>query len=430
LLLEVKGLTDSSLSSLLVTISLFLVPLAAAGLALMNSGLTRTRSVAHSLFLSLCAFSLGAVVYFAFGFAIQGAPTLPSSSLTLGGRQWGWIGGGAFFGHGLPPDAVLTWQFAYFGMLAAGLASLIPIGTGAERWRTAASLISTTLLAGLIFPLFGHWAGNSGWLANGGILGREMGLRDAAGSGFIHVTGGLSALSVGWLVGPRRGKYAASGMPTATPGHNAAFILFGCSLALPGWIGLNTAGAILFGGAEFSHAPSIAVITLLSAAGGALSAAAVTRARFGKPDASLCANGWTCGLVSSSAACAWTTPAEALLVALVAGALVIYAIELLELRMRIDDPAGAISVHGVGGLWGLLATGILNGGTQFVPQLLGIATLLGFVFPLLYGLNCLANRFVPYRARPENERQGMDLTELGAGAYPEFMLHRDDLGFR
>jgi ammonium transporter, Amt family len=423
-------LTDSSLSSLLVTVSLFLVPLAAAGLALMNSGLTRTRSVAHSLFLSLCTFSLATVVYFAFGFAIQGAPTLPSWSLTLGGRHWDWIGSGAFFGRGLQSDALLTWQFVCFGLLAAGLTALIPIGTGAERWRTAASLTSTALLAGLVFPLFAHWAGNSGWLASGGILGKEMGLRDAAGSGFIHATGGLSALAIAWILGPRRGKYTTAGMPTATPGHNAAFILFGCSVALPGWIGLNTAGAILFGGIEFSHAPSIAIITVLSAAGGALAAAALTRARFGKPDASLCANGWTCGLVSSSAACAWTTPAEALLVALVAGALVVYAIELLELRMRVDDPAGAISVHGVGGLWGLLAAGILNGGTQFVPQLLGIATLLGFVFPVLYGLNYVANRFVPYRARPESERQGMDLTELGAGAYPEFMLHRDDSAFR
>lgn len=424
-------MNNSALSSVVVTLSLFFVPLAAVGIALMNAGLNRTRSVAHGLFLALCTFSIGAVVYFVLGFAIQGVPRAPTSTLAAGTKHWDWIGGGTLFGHGLTPDAVLSWQFLLFGMMAAGFTCIIPLGAVAERWRTAPALVSTVLLAGLVFPLFGHAIGTGGWLGTNGVLFQMgAGVRDAGGSGYIHAIGGLSALAVMWIIGPRRGKYTAAGMPTATPGHNAAFILAGCSLALPGWFGLNVAGSILFGGVEFSRVPLIAVITLLSAAGGALAAAAVTGIRFGKPDASLCANGWTCGLVSSSAACAWTNPAEALLVGLVAGALVVYVIELLELRLKVDDPAGAISVHGVGGLWGLFAAGLLNGGTQFVPQLLGIATLLGTVFPLTYCLSLIENRLIHFRVRPEAERQGLDLSELGAGAYPEFMVHRDDLGFR
>jgi Amt family ammonium transporter len=423
-------LTDYTLSSLLVSVSLFVIPLAAIGIALMNAGLNRTRSVSHGLFLSLCTFGLGAFVYFAFGFAIQGAPSLLPPTLSPG-RHWDWIGNGTVFAHGLAPDAVLSWQFVAFGMFAAGLASLIPVGAAAERWRTTPTLISTILLGLFVFPFFAHAVGNGSWLgAHGAVFGNGPGVRDAAGAGFIHAVGGLTALSVVWILGPRRGKYNASGMPAATPGHNAPLILSGCLLALPGWLGMNVAGSILFGGAEFSRAPVIVVITCLSAVGGGMTAAGLTKLRFGKPDASFYANGWTCGLVASSAACAWTKPLAALLVGIVAGALVVYSIELLELRLKIDDPAGAISVHGVGGLWGLLATGILDGGAHALAQLLAIATLLGLVFPLSYGLNSLANLVVRFRVPPEKERQGMDLSELGAGAYPEFMVHRDDLGFR
>lgn len=426
-----SGLTDYTLSALLVTVSLFLIPLAALGLALTNAGLNRTRSVSHGLFLSLCTFGLGAVVYFAIGFAVQGAPSLvpPTSPPFI--RHWDWFGGGTLFAHGLAPDAVLSWQFVAFGMLAAGMTSLIPVAAGAERWRTTPTLISTILLTAITFPLFAHAIGNGGWLgASGAVFGTGPGVRDAAGAGFIHAVGGVTALSVAWIMGPRRGKYNAAGMPAATPGHNSPLTLSGCFLALPGWFGLNIAGSILFGGAEFSRAPFIAVITFLSAVGGSMTAAGLSKLRFGKPDASLCANGWTCGLVSSSAACAWTKPLPALLVGIIAGALVVYAIELLELRLKIDDPAGAISVHGIGGLWGLLAAGILNGGAQAIPQLVGIATVLGCVFPLSYALNFIENRFVYFRVQPEKERQGMDLSELGAGAYPEFMVHRDDLGLR
>jgi Amt family ammonium transporter len=286
------------------------------------------------------------------------------------------------------------------------------------------------------------WGG--GWLAQLGLnykLGR--GFVDSGGSSSIQMLGGLTALSVTWILGPRRGKYELDGMPTAIPGHNAVFVLFGCLLALVGWFGLNSAGAILFTGAEPGRVVLVVVNTTLSAASAGLVAAVITRIRFGKPDASLSANGWIGGLAASSAACAFVKPAAALLIGLVGGTLVTFAVEWLELWLAVDDPGGAVAVHAVGGLWGVMAVGLfarfpaqgtaggpwLGSGAgdsgQWLAQLVGVATLLGFVFPVTYGLNWLLNLFLPQRVAVEGERQGMDLFELGAGAYPEFMTHTE-----
>jgi len=158
----------------------------------------------------------------------------------------------------------------------------------------------------------------------------------------------------------------------------------------------------------------------------------VTRIRFGRPDASISANGWVGGLVASSAATAMLRPAAAIMIGLVTGVLVALSVEWLELWLRVDDPGGAVSAHAVAGLWGLFAAGIFAGmGShaapgQWLAQLVGIATLIGFVLPLTYGLNWVLNRVLPYRVESDGERQGMDLHELGAGAYPEFMIHSDD----
>jgi ammonium transporter, Amt family len=206
---------------------------------------------------------------------------------------------------------------------------------------------------------------------------------------------------------------------------------------------------MLFTGAAPTGAPLIAINTLLAASASALTAAFITKARFGKPDASLTSNGWVGGLVASSACCAFVSPAEALIIGSIAGTAITFSIEMLELRLEVDDPGGAISVHAVGGMWGLLALGIFgefrgpvpnvagNGLSGFVTvtgvapeqwlaQLIGIATLLGFVLPLTYMANFILNRFYSYRVSVEGERQGMDLHELGAGAYPEFMTHTDE----
>jgi len=240
------------------------------------------------------------------------------------------------------------------------------------------------------------------------------------------------AVSVIWIIGPRRGKFAGDGMPAAIPGHNIVLVLFGCVLALVGWIGLDSASSILLYGAGPQQVVGVIINAMLSASGGCLAAVAVTRARYRKPDASISANGWIAGLVAGSAACAMVTPAAAVDTGIVAGVLVTYMIEIAELRLRVDDPGGAVSVHAGAGIWGLVAVGLFghfSNGTReghMLAQLVGVAALLGFMLPLIYGANLLLNQFVPYRVDNDGDWQGMDIRELGAGAYPEFVVHADE----
>jgi ammonium transporter, Amt family len=342
-------------------------------------------------------------------------------------------------------------------LFTVGLAALIPLGAAAERWRLRACCVSTALLAGFTYPVFSHWVWGGGWLARlGQNYGLGVGFLDAGGGSTIQALGGLTALSMVWLLGPRRGKYNPEGLPSALPGHNTVLVLFGCLLALVGWMGLNAAGSMLFANITPGRTVLVAVNTLLSASGAVLAAAAITRYRFGKPDASLSANGWVCGLVASSAGCAFVPPAAALLIGLVAGSLVTFTVAWMEAHLALDDPAGAISVHALGGIWGALAVGLfprtvggamvvavpagvapskevlaqaaagMAHGGQMFAQIVGVATLLGFVLPLTYSLNWLLNRFSPQRIPLEEERHGADLYELGAGAYPEFQTHTDE----
>ncbi len=437
----------SDIAALLCLLCILLVPVAIAGLSLINTGLGRSRSASHMMLTSLCLASVAALIYFACGFAWQEYAGGPSYQFFVNGRPWNWIAAGSFFFRRIDLDGSPASLAALLGMVSVALAALIPLGASSDRWRLGAACASTALLAGWTFPLFAHWVWGGGWLAQlSGLDGLGHGFVDAGGSSTIQVVGGLTALSMAWILGPRRGKYTVEGMPSAIPGHNSVLVSLGCLLALVGWIGLNSAGALLFAGATPGTTVRIAMNTFLSAAAAGLMAAAITRVRFAKPDASLTANGWVGGLAASSAACAFVVPAEAVVIGGIAGALVIFSVEWFELRLGVDDPAGAISVHGVAGLWGILAVGLfanfaspgttLNGQAspvasgQWLAQLVGIATLIGFVLPLTYGLNWLLNRFYPQRVSPEGERQGMDLYELGAGAYPDFMTHGDEFSQR
>jgi len=425
---------------------IFLTPMAAAGIAFINTGLGRSHSAAHMMMASLAALSIAGLVYFAFGFGWEGFIAGPAHTLTLSGKGWNWIAAEPFFFRKLASDGTPAFLAASLQVFCVGLAAMIPLGSGADRWRLRASGISTAILAGWTYPIFAHWVWGGGWLAQlGANYGLGHGFLDVGGAGTIHVVGGLTALSITWILGPRRGKYSADSMAPAIPGHNAVLILFGCLLALVGWLGFNSAGAILFVGGEPSGSALIALNTILAAAAAALTAAFITKIRFGKPDASLTANGWVGGLVASSATCAFVVPAEAVVIGSIAGAVVTFSIEWLELKLEVDDPGGAVSVHAIGGLWGLLAAGLFarfqgpvwnvadrsaaaaaGDSGQWLAQVIGLATLLGFVLPLTYGLNWLLNLLYPYRVSVEGERQGLDLHELGAGAYPEFVTHTED----
>ena len=407
---------------------ILLTPLAPAGIALINAGLGRSRNAAQAMTAALCVFSIAALTTFVLGFGIESYPSLSSPIATVGGKPWSWIGNGPFFFRGLQFDGSAVPLAAWLQLSAVGFAALIPLGSGLGRWRLGSICLSTLLFSAVVYPLFAHWVWGGGWLAQLGTnYGLGGGFVDAGGSGVIQCTGGLSALAVTWFLGPRRGKFGSDGMPAAIPGHNVLVVLFGCTLSVTGWVALNEAGAILFGGATLASVPLVAINTLLAAGSALLAAIGVTRFRFGKPDASLGVNGCVAGLAAVSGSCAVIKPAEAVIIGLVAGGIVIYAIELLELRLSVDDPGGSVSVHGVGGLWGVVATGLfVQRPGQMVAQIVGIATLLGFVFPLAYGLNWLLNRVSPFRTDAEGEWQGLDLHELGAGAYPEFVSQGEE----
>jgi Amt family ammonium transporter len=397
---------------------------------------------------SLCVISIASVVYFVCGFAWQGYIGSVGYELTVGGREWNWIAAEKFLFRGLVLNGSPVSLAALFGIFSVGLAGLIPLGTGGDRWRLGSICGSTALLAGWTYPVFAHWVWGGGWLSQlGATGGLGRGFVDAGGSSTIQAVGGLTALSIAWILGPRRGKYTLEGMPSAIPGHNSVLILLGCMLALVGWFGLNAAGAVLFTGTDPSRSILIAVNTTLSAAAAGLMGVAITRVRFGKPDASLSANSWIGGLVASSAGCAFVVPAEAIVIGGIAGALVTFSVEWFELRLAVDDPSGAISAHAVGGIWGILSVGIFANfsgvafpGTfqgsvgddsgQWLAQLAGLASLIGFVLPTTYCLNWLLNRVYPQRVAAEGERQGMDLYELGSGAYPEFATHSEDFSQR
>ena len=424
------AMTDTAFALALAL--LLMAPLAIAGVALINTGLGRSRSAAQALLGNLAIVAVTAIVFALVGASVAGnLPGTPGSEghiLHLGAKPWNWLGAGPFLLGGLgvaPAQAQLALLFEF---LAVAMAALIPLGSGADRFRLTAGCAAAAILAAIVFPLFAHWVWAGGWLSQLGVnFSLGAGFLDPGGAAAVHVLGGFSALAVIWIAGPRKGKFPKEGFATALPGHNAVYILFGCMISLVGWLAWNLAGALVWLHAPLAALPVTAINTVLSASAALVATFAVTRVRFGKPDASLCANAWLAGLVASSACAALVTPGQSLAVGFIAGIATPLLVELLELAVSIDDPSGAITVHAAGGLLGLLAAGIFAPQQgQLVAQLVGIATLLGFVFPLVYLLFWLVNRVHPFRADADGERIGMDLHELGGGAYPEFVIHRDE----
>jgi ammonium transporter, Amt family len=407
---------------------MLLAPMAIAGVALINTGLGRSRSAAQAMLGNLALIAVAAIVFAFVGASFAGSLELKEVALEAAGKPWSVLGLGPFLLRGLGAAAPQAQLAVLFEFLAVAMLVLLPWGSGADRWRLAAGCGSAAVLAAIVFPLAAHWIWAGGWLAAlGANFSVGAGFLDAGGAATVHVIGGISALAVVWIAGPRRGKFPKEGLSTAMPGHNATYVLFGCLLALVGWLAWNMAGAIVWFHAPLSALPGTAINTLLSASGALAATFSVTRFRFGKPDASLCANGWLAGLVASSACAAFASPVGSLFVGGVAGVFTPLLVEVLELALSIDDPTGAITVHGAAGLWGLIAAGFFAPQSgQLLAQLIGVAALLGFFFPLIYFLFALLNRFVPFRVDPDGERMGMDLHEIGGGAYPEFVIHRDE----
>ncbi len=413
----------------LTLVLLVLSPLTIAGIALINTGLGRSRSASQSLLGNLAIVAVTAILFAIIGSVFAGSlPGGAGQVFHMAGKPWNWLGSGPLLMRGLDSAPAQSQLGLVFEFMAVALAALIPWGSGADRWRLVAGCSTAAVVAAFIFPLAAHWTWGGGWLAQlNANFGTGANFVDAGGAGTVHVLGGLCALAVIWITGARRGKFPKEGFSTAMPGHNAAYVLFGCMVCLVGFLAWNLAGAILWLNATPATLPRIAINTLLCGSAAIAATFAVTSIRFGKPDASLCANGWMSGLVASTACSALVSPAAALFIGVVAGIATPLLVEVLELALSIDDPSGAISVHLVAGLWGLAATGIFapqHG--QMLAQFVGIATLLGVFLPLLFFVLLLLNRFVPFRVDADGERIGMDLHELGGGAYPEFVIHRDE----
>jgi Amt family ammonium transporter len=427
-MLPVPSLAENA--SMFCFVLILLVPLAWIGVGLLNAGLGRSRSAAHAVLTCLCSGGIAVTTFVIFGYSWQATAANSGHFVSVGTHSWNLLASQPFFLRGSRLDLSAESLIVLLQIFSVALAAIIPLSAGSDRWRLGPACISSALLAGVVYPVFAHWVWGGGWLAQLGTnVGVGRGFVDAGGASTIQITGGLTALSITWILGPRRGKFSPQDMPAGIPGHNAVFALVGCLFAWIGWLGLNTAGAILFAGCQISAVVLIVVNTTLSAVAAALTMSALTKARFGRPDASLCANGWMSGLVASSAAAPFVKPASAIIVGIIAGVIVVYSIDLLEARLTIDDPAGAISVHAVAGVWGLFAVSLLTGAAssgQWLAQLAGVCTLFGFVLPFTYGLNWILDRFYRQRVDEEGEMQGMDLYELGAGAYPEFVTHHDE----
>ncbi|MFP5206671.1 MAG: hypothetical protein ACLGSH_15055, partial [Acidobacteriota bacterium] len=326
--------TASPMSDALFALTLallLLAPLALAGVSLINTGLGRSRSAAQAMLGSLAVAAVAAIVFAFAGACFAGALGGMSLTVHAAGRPWNWLGLGPWLMSGFRAAAPQAQLGTIFELFSVALAALIPWGSGADRWRLAAGCGAAALTALLVFPLAAHWIWNGGWLAELGLnFGLGAGFLDPGGAATVHALGGLSALAVVWIAGPRRGKFPREGLSTAMPGHNAVYVLLGGFVALVGWLAWNTAGAILWLHAPLSALPETVAGTLLCAAGALGATLTVTRVRFGKPDASLCANGWLAGLVASSACAAVVTPGAAFFIGLVAGMATPLLVELLE----------------------------------------------------------------------------------------------------
>ena len=428
----------------------FLVMFMQAGFAMVETGFTRAKNAAHTFTMNFMVYGIAMMAYWAVGFAIQAGGLGPMATLggfdklaneftlTLGGKTWGLFGHTGFFLTGVAYAAPVFTYFL-FQMVFMDTTATIPTGALAERWKFSAFAVFTIFVGAFIYPLYANWVWGGGWLAQlGSNLGLGHGHVDFAGSSVVHMTGGSIALVAAYLLGPRRGKYNADGTPNAIPGHNIPMALVGTFILCFGWFGFNP-GSTLAG--SDLRIGVIATNTMLAGAAGGITAMIYMWSRYGKPDPSMLANGTLAGLVAITAPCAFVTAPSAVLIGGVAGVLVCWAVFFFERKLKIDDPVGAISVHGVNGLWGILSLGLLADGTygdgwngvkgsvtglfygdpsQFVAQCIGGITNIVAVGAMTYVAYKITALVVGgHRVSAEVEELGLDLPEMGALAYPD-----------
>jgi Amt family ammonium transporter len=426
----------------------YLVMFMQAGFALVETGLCRAKNAGHTMAMNFMVYGLGMIGYYIAGFAFQfggigtaGVTNLGGLSaltnelaITIGGHSWGLVGYKGFFLSDGSYDVGIAVMFL-FQMVFMDTTATIPTGAMAERWKWSAFCIYSLFVSTLVYPIFGNWAWGGGWLSQLGSIGLGKGYIDFAGSGVVHAVGGWCALAGAMVLGPRLGKFNKDGTSNAIPGHNMVLALLGCFILAFGWFGFNpgsTLGASMNGNLRIGI---VAVDTMLAGAFGSVAAMGYTWLTGAKkPDIGMMGNGLLAGLVAITAPSGYVSPVSACIIGAVAGVLVVVAAGFVENVLKVDDPVGAIAVHGFNGCWGQLSVGLFADGlanygglqvkglfygdpSQLVAQIIGAVVCFVYVFGISWIFFTLYKKFFGLRVSPETELKGLDIPEMGGLGY-------------
>jgi Amt family ammonium transporter len=422
-----KSLTDTSyaLDTVWVMIAAFLVMWMQAGFALVETGLTRAKNAVNICMKNLLDFCFGSLTFWIIGFSIM-----------FGGANKFWGGlDGMFLNTETESFASLSWSLVpldakfFFQLVFAATTATIVSGAMAERTKFVSYMIYSAVVSAVIYPISGHWIWGGGW------LGADRNFWDFAGSTVVHSCGGWLALAGAFILGPRIGKFTSDGRPQAIPGHNLVLVTLGVFILWLGWFGFNPGSTM---SADANSIAKITINTNMAAAMGAIAAIFTSRAMFGKWEATMALNGALAGLVAITCPCAWVSMSSSLIIGVAAGVLVVFSVLGIEKFLKIDDPVGAISVHGVCGAWGTLSLGLFSEGTgsasplpglfkggdmsQLISQATGVVAV--FIWAIVTGaiLFGIIKATVGLRVTREEEREGLDYGEHGNEAYHGFVM--------
>jgi Amt family ammonium transporter len=407
----------NGLSTLWVLLSAFLVFFMQAGFGMVEAGLIRAKNAANILMKNLMDFCFASLGFFMFGYALM----YGSEGILFG------TGGWFLLGVESPVEGLPLHAFWLFQAVFVGAAATIVAGGVAERMKFAAYLAYSFIISALIYPIVGHWVWGGGWLSN-------LGFYDFAGSTVVHGVGGFAALVGTWMLGPRIGKYNPDGSANVISGHNIPLVALGVFILWLGWFGFNAGSTLGFD--DPGQIALIAINTNLAAVSGAIVVMALAWVKFGKPDVALTLNGVLAGLVGVTAPCAVVSPIAAIAIGAIAGIVVIYSVLFLD-KLRLDDPVGAIGVHGFCGVWGTLAVGLFAQETLGAPadglfyggglaqlgiQALGVIACLSFVVIAMAGVFKAIDLTIGLRVTRDAELRGLDVREHGMEAYSGFQI--------
>jgi Amt family ammonium transporter len=404
-------------------IAAFLVFFMQAGFAFLGAGALRVKNTVNYFTKSYMDFSIGALAYWAVGFALMFGGSKLFPGLEEGNS---WIGYSGFFLTGDAYD-VQTIMFWMFQVVFAATAATIVAGVLAERLKIQAYLIYSAIVTAVIYSIYGHWIWGGGWLST---LPFGAGAKDFAGSGAVHAIGGFVGLAGAFLLGPRIGKFNKDGTPNAIPGHDVGYIVMGTFFLFFGWFGFNPGSTLAATDLRISV---IAVNTFLAGAAGATLVCYATYFKTGKIDIALTCNGALAGLVGVTAPCAYIAPWAAVVIGAISGIIVMFGMWFNEWKLKIDDPVGAVACHAYNGIWGLLAVGIFADGTyggvsgliagetgQLIAQVIDSVTVFVWAFGTGLILFGILKYTIGIRVSADEELSGLDVQEHGTSAYPEF----------